>query len=349
MANASVSAGVVKGLIDFAVGEGADRAAIHAHALIDPSALADHDNRIAMSRYRALIMAAKALTGNPAIALHYAEKIDLSELSLVGLITRSSPTMLDALMQLNRYGELVMDIDTGTAQRFEIVQEHGEIWMVDNRRAPNEFPELTEVTFARLISGPRRFTDKLALRAVEFTHPAPPYVAEYDRIFQAPVTFVGHRNAMQLDESWLTHPVALTPSYMFGILTKRADELLDSLRTETTFRGRVESLLMTILHSGDASVSRIAAEMAMSRQTLYRKLRAEHTTFQAVLDELRCKLALDYIDGGKVSVNEAAYLTGFSDPSAFSRAFRRWTGKSPRKFMQENSHSVKAASGVLSV
>lgn len=336
MSEATVSAGVVTGLIDFAVGEGADRATIHAHAQIDPSALADHDNRIAMSRYRALIMAAKELTGNPAIALHYAEQIDLSELSLVGLITRSSPTMLDALSQLNRYGELVMEIDTGTRQRFEIAPENGEIWMVDNRSAPNAFPELTEITFARLISGQRRFTDKLALGAVEFTHPAPPYAAEYDRIFQAPVTFEGRRNAMQLDESWLTHPVALTPSYMFGILTKRADELLESLRAESTFRARVESLLMTMLHSGDVSVSRIAAEMAMSRQTLYRKLRAEGTTFQAVLDELRCKLALDYIEGGKVSVNQAAYLTGFSDPSAFSRAFRRWTGKSPRAMIQES-------------
>lgn len=334
MAEATVSAGVVQGLIDFAVAEGADRADIHARAGLQPSVLADHDNRIAMSRYRALVAAAKQLSENPAIALHYGERMDLSELSLVGLITRSSPTMRDALIQLNRYGQLVVEVDTGTAQRFEIVRENGEIWLVDNRRAANAFPELTEVTFARLTCGPRRFTDKLALGAIEFTHPAPSYAAEYDRIFQAPVAFESRRNAMQLDEGWLAHPVALTPSYMFGILTARADELLESLRAEATFRARVERLLMTMLHSGDVSVARVAGEVGMSRQTLYRRLKAEGTTFKEVLDELRFRLAIDYIEGGKVSVNQVAYLTGFSDPSAFSRAFRRWTGKSPRTIMQ---------------
>jgi len=331
---ATVSAGIVQGLIEFAVGEGAKRKSLHSLSQIEPRSLVDHDNRIAISRYRALMLAAKELSGNPALALHYGERIDLSELSMVGLITRSAPTMLDALTQLNRYGQIVVEIDSGTARRFEIIREQGEIWLVDNRRDANHFPELTEVTFARLVCGPRRFTDELALGAIEFTHPTPAYTAEYDRIFMAPVTFGSRRNAMQIDEGWLTHPVALTPSYVFGILTARADALVASLQSEKTFRGRVESLLMTILHTGNVSVTRIAGEMAMSRQTLYRKLRAEGTTFEAIFDELRRELALDYIGERKVSVNQAAYLTGFSDPSAFSRAFKRWTGKSPREMIK---------------
>jgi AraC-like DNA-binding protein len=84
------------------------------------------------------------------------------------------------------------------------------------------------------------------------------------------------------------------------------------------------------LHTGEVSVDVIAGKMAMSRWTLFRKLKAEGVTFEVVLDELRHKLALHYLDGKKVSVNETAYLVGFSDPSAFSRAFRRWTGASPR-------------------
>jgi AraC-like DNA-binding protein len=93
----------------------------------------------------------------------------------------------------------------------------------------------------------------------------------------------------------------------------------------------VESLLMPILHKGDVSVDAIASKMAMSRQTLFRKLKAEGVTFEKVLDELRYRLALDYLSAKKVSVNETAYLVGFSDPAAFSRAFKRWTGTSPRE------------------
>ena len=87
---------------------------------------------------------------------------------------------------------------------------------------------------------------------------------------------------------------------------------------------------MPILHTGDASMDIIASRMGLSRQTLFRKLKAEGVTFEKVLDELRHKLALDYLNGKKVSVNETAYLVGFSESAAFSRAFKRWTGSSPR-------------------
>jgi AraC-like DNA-binding protein len=74
----------------------------------------------------------------------------------------------------------------------------------------------------------------------------------------------------------------------------------------------------------------IAAKMNQSRHTLHRALKDEGVTFEQVLDDLRHTLALQYLQGKKVSVNETAYLVGFSDPAAFSRAFKRWTGMSPR-------------------
>jgi AraC-like DNA-binding protein len=87
---------------------------------------------------------------------------------------------------------------------------------------------------------------------------------------------------------------------------------------------------MPILHTGEVSMDTIAGKMALSRQTLLRKLKAEGTTFEKLLDELRHKMALHYLSGKKTSVNETAYLVGFSESAAFSRAFKRWTGSSPR-------------------
>jgi AraC-like DNA-binding protein len=117
---------------------------------------------------------------------------------------------------------------------------------------------------------------------------------------------------------------------VFGVLSAHADALLKELESSKTTRGRVESLLMPILHTGVASVDTIAGKLGLSRQTLYRNLKVEGVTFEQVLDELRHRLALHYLSGKKVSVNETAYLVGFSDPAAFSRAFKRWTGISPR-------------------
>jgi AraC-like DNA-binding protein len=68
----------------------------------------------------------------------------------------------------------------------------------------------------------------------------------------------------------------------------------------------------------------------MSRQTLLRRLKAEGTTFEKVLDQLCRRMALGYLEGGEASIDEIAYLVGFSDPAAFSRAFKRWTGMSPK-------------------
>ena len=93
---------------------------------------------------------------------------------------------------------------------------------------------------------------------------------------------------------------------------------------------------MPILHTGDASVDIIANKLGFSRQTLFRRLKAEGATFEKVLDELRHKLALHYLSGKKVSVNETAYLLGFSESAAFSRAFKRWTGSSPRVVRLKN-------------
>jgi AraC-like DNA-binding protein len=142
---------------------------------------------------------------------------------------------------------------------------------------------------------------------------------------------------MQLDEAWMGRRVARLPRYVFGVLTQHADELLRTLESSKSFRGRVEALLMPSLHVGQPSMDAIAGKLGISRQTLFRKLKAEGVTFAGVLDELRYRLAADYLGARKVSVNETAYLVGFSEPAAFSRAFKRWTGSSPRAMRAANA------------
>jgi AraC-like DNA-binding protein len=98
---------------------------------------------------------------------------------------------------------------------------------------------------------------------------------------------------------------------------------------------------MPILHTGDASMDLIAARLSVSRQTVYRQLKAEGVTFETVLDELRHKLAVHYLSGQKTSVNETAYLVGFSEPAAFSRAFKRWTGTRPRSLRTADDRATR--------
>ena len=106
-------------------------------------------------------------------------------------------------------------------------------------------------------------------------------------------------------------------------------QILKDLETTATMRGRVERLLMPILHKGEANMDAVAEKLGVNRQALYRALKDENVTFEQVLDDLRHRLALEYLRGRKTTVNETAYLVGFSDPASFSRAFKRWTGKNP--------------------
>ncbi len=333
MTQATASAGLVSSLISFAVAHKAARADLLRAADLSASDLDDPDTRIPLDKYQKLIRSAQSLCGDPAIALKWGESVDIAEFSVVGLIMNASPTMGDALTQLQRYGRLAVELSMTAAEPRLTIQQKGEdVWLVDTRPNPNDFPELSETSFARLVSGPRRFLKQPHVLEIHFTHDAPSHADEYERIFQCPVHFAQNWNAMKLHPDTASWPVQLEPSYVFGILTKHADALLEDIRQSTTTRGQVERLLLPILHTGAFSAESAATELGMSRQSLYRRLKEEQTSFSDVVDGLRNKLAMEYLAGEKTSVNETAYLLGFSDPASFSRAFKRWTGKSPRDF-----------------
>lgn len=328
MPELTVAAGLARSLTRFAVSKGADQETLLARAGIALDDLQDQDSRIPFDRYVKLMRSAAELTNDPAFALHLGEVPDFAEVSIVGLIMLSTETMLDAFIQLNRFIGLVIETDC-ESDRFKLEHDDKVVWLIDMRRNPDDFVELTESAFSRLVVGGRRIGPATLIKEVHVTHAAPAYSAEYDRVFQVPVKFEASKNALALDHAWLTAKVALQPRYAFGILSEHAEKLLKNLQDSKTTRGRVESLLMPLLHTGDVSMDKIAETMAISRQTLFRKLKDEGSTFEKVLDDLRHKLALHYLNGKKVSISETAYLVGFSEAAAFSRAFKRWTGKSP--------------------
>jgi len=336
MTEATVSAGYMQELLDFAESRNANAQILLTAAGIDGGGLKDLDQRLPFSSYVALMRAAKAETGNPALALELGATSDLRRYSVVGLISHASAHMLEALAQLNRYGRLVVDVDgLADGPRFQLLTRDGERWMQDRRANPNDFAELTESTWSRFIVTTRRdFPDHTYALEAHVTHSAPAYRAKYEELWQVPITFDSHWNAIRSNPAWDRVQIQPESRYVFGVLTERGDALLKELEDSKTLRGRVEALIMPHLHTGDVSIDKIAAKLGASRQTLYRNLKAEGVTFEQLLDELRHRMALNYLGGRKVSVNETAYLVGFSDPASFSRAFKRWTGKSPRKWRE---------------
>ncbi|WP_347340382.1 AraC family transcriptional regulator [Phenylobacterium glaciei] len=325
----TVSAGYAKALLDFAVAQGAGRSVLLASSGIAADALSDRDNRVPFASYVALMRSAKVLCDAPDLGLRFGAGTNFEEVSLVGLICRAAGTMGEALQQLNRYRGLIAEVDLGGGERFELVSRDGGLWLEDRRPDPNAFPELTEETFARFVCEvARSYGDVPFVTAVEVTHARPDHAAAYEAVLKAPVVYGAARNALRIEPSWLSLQTRGANSYVFGIFNDRADALLARLEAARTVRGEVERLLMPRLHLGAAGMAVTAGLMNLSRPTLYRRLKAEGVSFDQVLDELRRELAKTYL--ARLSVNETAYLLGFSDRSAFSRAFKRWTGQGPR-------------------
>lgn len=331
MTEQTVAAGYVRALFDFAVSRGADAKSLLSEAGLAAGALADPDARLPFARFAALMRAAKSLTRDPALALRFGAETPFTELSIVGLIAHASATMGEAFEQTNRYARLVVEVDGHqSGPRFAVVRRRDGVWIEDRRRNPDAFPELTESTWARFVGDvARSFRDRPYVLAVHVTHEKPAYADVYRQILKAPVTFASRWNALRIDPAWLDIRLAPANRYVFGVFSDRAEALMKRLQSATTVRGRVESLIVPILHTGEFGMQRVAREMGVSRPTLYRHLKSEGVSFETLLDDLRHRMARHYLEGKKVSVAEAAYLTGFSDAGAFSRAFKRWTGRRP--------------------
>lgn len=336
MPEPTIAAGFVKAFLDFAVSRGVDRRELAGRAHIRVEEISGPDQRVSFASYMTLIESAIRICGEPALALHFGEAVRLQDISILGLVGHCE-TAEQAREQANRFARLAVDDGNGAGSHaVEFVRDGDDVWLHFTGWLYKEHSLFTESALARAVCDGRAFAamhrDKPwpAPKAVSFTHDEPSYRAEYDRIFRMPLHFGSDMNALLFGEEILSVHVAPPNEYVSRLVKQQAETLLKDLDNSSSTRAHVEKLLSPMLRTGEANVEVIARKLGVSRQTLFRKLREEGVTFERVLDELRHKMALNYLKTEKMSVNETAYLLGFSDPAAFSRAFKRWTGSSPR-------------------
>ncbi len=333
MNSATVSFGFAKSLFDFAVSCGADVRQLASTAGVGFDENMDPDARFSAKKFLEVLIQSKHSTGDPALALHWGEAVGMSEISVLGMIMNASRTMGEAFEQLQRYARLAADFDSTAAQPpFRLADRSGQLFMVQRDSLQNLPSDLIECAFARLTCGPRRFLAEPHVLSVYFAHPPPTYREEVERVFQCPVYFETEWNALELHPGVADWEVQQNPRYIFDLLSNKAELLSDELTNVATFTAKLQTEFLNSIYVEQYSAEIIASKMNMSRQTLFRKLKEENTTYSEVLVSVRKRLAIRYLKEQNLSVGETAFLTGFSDAAAFSRAFKRWTGKSPKAF-----------------
>jgi AraC-like DNA-binding protein len=164
-----MAAGGVRAFLEFAVSKGASRSALIEGCRIDPQDLADRENRIPFAKYVALMRAAQKLCNDPAISLHFGEAVHTSEITFTTNIGATS--IPEALATMNRYAALTVEVDEGGGDRYVFSRSGGQLWLIDNRKNPNEFHELRHKMALHYLSSKKSSVSQTA-HLVGFSDPA---------------------------------------------------------------------------------------------------------------------------------------------------------------------------------
>lgn len=327
VANASTRA-----LLQFCERRAIDVERLISGAGLDRRLISDPDARLGSEQMFAVWGEAQKEVRDEIIGLRVAELVPFGAYKALDYLLMASPTLRQAIEKSVRYFHLAnggadLHLCGAHAGRASLELHHAGVPREHIRRS-------VEYTFSVLLARFRLATG-VHLRPVEvhFTFKAPPAVHDYYRIFQAPVRFGQPVNRIIFDDDSLdlAHPGA-DPS-LCELIEFHAQRVLVRLPGgDDDFLAQVRRVLNAALRSGDAKVSAVARELAMSERSLQRRLNAHGTSFREVLDEVRSELALRLLGQNEVDVREVAFLLGFSEPSAFYRAFRRWTGRTPATY-----------------
>jgi AraC-like DNA-binding protein len=306
---------------------GADVPALYAAAGFDPAALADPDARIPLAVEHALWEEAARVTGDPTFGLSAARALRPGAFDVLDYVVRTAPTLGDALARLARYNRLFHDV-----AEF-VIEPRGEIVRLVHRfrdGAPHR--HAVEVSLGSIVVvGGQIGGAPIAARAVELRHAPPPGGLDaYVQVFGCVPAFGRADNALELDRAVVERACPAADPALWRVIERHAEALL-AARPEPaeSTASRVRRLLSGALGEGVASLAAVAARLRMSERTLQRRLADEGVGFDTLLDELRRELATRYLDDPRIAIAEVAYLLGYSEPSAFHRAFKRWTGTTP--------------------
>ncbi len=175
----------------------------------------------------------------------------------------------------------------------------------------------------------------ITLKEARFDYPAPPHADEYRHIFHCPLAFDADRTELIFDARFLNAPIIRDRPEMRRFLKTSPADLLARPDEGNSYTGRIRALIGRDFSQALPDFEWIASELHVSPQTLRRRLKQENTSFQEIKDLLRRDLAIYHLGRGERSINEIAHLVGFTEPSTFHRAFKKWTGMTPGAWREE--------------
>lgn len=337
----TIVSGAIAKMLDILRAEGVDTAPLCAEADFDPATCEDADARVPLATLHAMWEGVLRRIPQREIPLVGAQRYVPGDYGLVGFVCMNSATLGEAFAQLARFLRLWTD-DPGVVLRAD-----GRLEVVYRTTFADRLGLRcsTEATLAEILHGARLLTQMaLAPQEVCFAHAAPPDIAPFEVFFGAPVRFAQRSTHMRFSAQQVAAPLPRADPQLGAFLRELAAAALPGEgRAEEGLVDQVRREIGEALRTGLPTLEQLAGRLATSERTLRRRLGEHGWSFRALLDATRMDLARSYVGERGMPLAEVAFLLGFSEPSAFHRAFKRWTGVTPRAFRQRHAAAATKA------
>jgi AraC-like DNA-binding protein len=322
----------VAALARYAAKRGVDATASLSVQGLSLDMLDDPDKRVSQIVYNRLFDEFAQSCTDPDFGLHFAQEGSLDGFNVVGYLVQRSATLGEAFQRVERYSRIVHD-----AGRVEVENTVAGLQVFPGCRGLlHEYPrQVAEYAVASVVVIARTVTGRhLIPRRTAFRHPQPSSIAEHHKLFACQLLFSQPETCVVFDSQAADEVIRQTEPGLVSLLEVLARGLLEKLGEGDDLITRVQSVIARYLEEGQPRIETVARALGMSSRTLQRELLQSETTFQQILDSVRRRCAERLLEGSQVSLHEVAYLLGFSEPSNFHRAFRRWYGVTPAEYRE---------------
>jgi AraC-like DNA-binding protein len=300
---------------------------------VEPADVSTPDACIPVDTYLLIQDEAAHIVRDPYFGLHMGEFVEAGSWSILGYLMMNCKTLGEAFEKWGRYSRIIGNLIDGRVEwRFNKIR----VVFFPRAHAPKLSRHCFESTFSSIVRMMRSLTGApLSPLKVTFVYPEPDMMAEYERIFCCPVLFGQKENSITIDLGMLKAPVRLAnPGLREQFEIYAQDFLAEMERKDETTRS-VTKIVLARLDDETLSIEKIAREMSISVRTLQKRLEGEGVVFSDLLKDIRQRLARRYLREC-YSVEEITYMLGFSEPSVFRKAFKKWSGVTPGEYRQRS-------------
>ena len=264
------------------------------------------------------------------LGFHLARDFELGEIGPLYYVAASSEELDDALQRAARYSATVNEAVSLTySERNDVAISFSYVGVA--RHSDRHQIEFWVTALARVC---RELTGRQVLpHRIQLTHRRHEDASEFNTFLGCDVEFGAAVDEVAFPRSIKDLPLVRADPYLNKLLIGYCEEALArrAKRDSGTVRSVVENAVAPLLPHGKARLGEVARKLGLSQRTLARRLLSEGVTFGRVLDELRSDLAHRHLEDPALSISEIAWLLGYQEVSAFTHAFKRWTGKTPRE------------------